>query len=121
MKIKIIIALFILIAVGVFVLQKQGIKTPLLTTNKVIDSKSKDMAAIRAFMAKPNLELVFVNTSLPQPYFMVGKVIKLANGENIEKVDDWVRQVNVYDQKDILNGQVLPTNIMSIPKAILLL
>jgi len=105
MKIKIIITLFILVAVGVFVLQKQGTKTPLLTTNKVVDSKFEDMTAIRAFMAEPNLELVFVNTSLPQPYFMVGKVTKQANGENIEKVDDWVRQVNVYDQKGVLNGQ----------------
>jgi hypothetical protein len=36
---------------------------------------------------------------------MVGKVTKQANGENIEKVDDWVHQVNVYDQKGVLNGQ----------------
>lgn len=105
MKTKIIVALLILVAVGVFVLQKQGIKAPLLTTNKVVDTTSEDMAAIRAFMADPNLELSFVNTSLPQPYFMVGKVTKLPNGENIEKVDGWVRQVNVYDQKGVLNGQ----------------
>ncbi len=105
MRIKIIIVLFILVAAGVFVLQKQGIKTPLLTTNKVVDNTSEDMAAIRAFMAEPSLELAFVNTTLPQPYFMVGRVTKLSDGENIEKVDNWVRQVNVYDQKGVLNGQ----------------
>ena len=104
MKIKIIVALLILVAVGVFVLQKQG-TTPSLITNKVVDTTSKDIAVIRTFMAEPNLELSFVNTNLPQPYFMVGKVTKLTNGENIEEVDGWVRQVNVYDQKGVLSGQ----------------
>src|SRR3989338_8522417 len=100
MKIKIIVALLILVAVGVFVLQKQG-TTPSLITNKVVDTTSKDIAVIRTFMAEPNLELSFVNTNLPQPYFMVSKVTKLTNGENIEEVDGWVRQVNVYDQKGV--------------------
>jgi len=106
MKAKIIAALLILIGLGVgFVLWKQGTVTPVLTTKKTVDTTVEDMAAIKTFMAQPTLELSFINTSLPQPYFMVGKVTKLINGENIEKVDGWVRQVNVYDQKGVLNGQ----------------
>ena len=106
MKIKIIAVLLILAGLGAGVIWlKQGGKTPVLPLKQTTDSTAEDITAIRRFMANPNLELSFVNTSLPQPYFMVGKVTKLNNGENIEKVDGWVRQVNVYDQKDILNGQ----------------
>lgn len=106
MKTKIIVALLILVGLGVgVVLWKQSNGTPVLPTKQTADAMTHDMTAIRTFMAEPNLELSFVNTSLPQPYFMVGKVTKLANGENIEKVDGWVRQVNIYQQKGTLNGQ----------------
>lgn len=106
MKIKIIIALLVILGLGAMVWWKQGNKVTLPTsiTNQAVDSKTADMAAIRTFMAQPNLELSFLNTDLPMPYFRVGKVTKLANGENMEKVDGWVRQVNIYVQKEIVNG-----------------
>jgi len=77
------------------------------STNTTLDTVTTqdDMTVIRSFMAQPNLELTFVNIDLPMPYFRVGKVTKVGNGENMEKVDGWVRQVNVYDQKDIIDGK----------------
>lgn len=108
MKIKIVIALLILAGLGAsLVWWKQGNKVsiPNPITNQAVDLKSADIAAIRDFMANPSLELSFVNTNLPMPYFRVGKVTKIGNGENMEAVDGWTRQVNVYDQKDLLNGQ----------------
>ncbi|OGG17087.1 hypothetical protein A3D77_05750 [Candidatus Gottesmanbacteria bacterium RIFCSPHIGHO2_02_FULL_39_11] len=67
------------------------------------DSKFTDEAAIRSFMAQPNLELVYINTDLPMPYFRVGKVTKMGNGENMEAVEGWTRKVNVYEQKELIN------------------
>lgn len=106
MKIKIVIMLLILAGLGVGVIWlKQSGKAFPLPVKQATDSTAEDIAAIRAFMADPNLELSFVNTDLPMPYFRVGKVTKVGNGENIEKVDGWVRQVNVYDQKELVNGE----------------
>lgn len=106
MKIKIIVALLVLVGLGTaFVFWKQGNGTPVLPVNQTTDATTKDMSAIKTFMAEPNLELSFVNTDLPTQYFRVGKVTKMGNGENMEAVDGWTRQVNVYDQKALVNGQ----------------
>lgn len=106
MKTKVIFAILILVGLGAaVVLWKQGNGTPVLPVNQTTDATAEDISAIRTFMADPNLELSFVNTDLPMPYFRVGKVTKMGNGENMEAVDGWTRQVNVYDQKGILNGQ----------------
>ena len=67
--------------------------------SNVQSNEQQDMAVIRSFMANPNLELSFINTDLPTLYFSVGKITKVGNGENMEAVKDWTRQVNVYDQK----------------------
>jgi len=107
MKTKIIFALLILVGLGAaVVLWKQSNGTPVLPANQTTDTTAKeDISAIRTFMADPDLELSFVNTDLPIPYFRVGKVTKMSNGENMEKVDGWVRQVKVYDQKGLVNGE----------------
>lgn len=106
MKIKIIVVLLILAGLGAgIVWWKQSDKTPVLPLKRATDTTTEDIAAIRAFMADPNLGLSFVNTDLPMPYFRVGKVTKMGNGENMEKVDGWVRQINVYDQKELVNGE----------------
>ena len=107
MKTKIIFALLILVGLGAaVVLWKQSNGTPVLPANQTTDTTAKeDISAIRTFMADPDLELSFVNTDLPMPYFRAGKVTKMGNGENMEKVDGWMRQVNVYDQKELVNGE----------------
>ena len=105
MKTKIIVALLILVGLTARVVWwRQGGKTPVLPLKQAVDTTTEDMAAIRTFMADPNLELSYVNTDLPMPYFRVGKVTKMGNGENMEAVDGWLRKVNVYDQKELLNG-----------------
>lgn len=108
MKTKIIVALLVLVGLGTgFVWWKQGGETPIFSpSEQETDPASQDMAAIRQFMAEPNLELSFVNTDLAFPvYFRVGKVTKMGGGENMEAVDGWTRQVNVYHQKELLDGQ----------------
>lgn len=55
-------------------------------------------------MDRPNLELTLVDTDLPMPYFRVGKVTKMGTGENMDAVEGWTRQVNLYDQKELLDG-----------------
>ncbi len=105
MKIKIIIAFVVLAILGALVWWRKGSNSiPNVTTNKETDSKTVEMAAIRTFMADPNLELSFVNTDFPMPYFRVGKVTKTKDGENMEAVEGWTRQVNIYHQKKLLNG-----------------
>ena len=106
MKTKIIVVLLILVGLGVaVVLWKQNNGTPVLPVKQTADATTQDMGAIRTFMAEPNLELSFVNTDLPTQYFRVGKVTKMGNGENMKAVDSLTRQVNVYDQKVLVNGQ----------------
>lgn len=75
-------------------------KSPVDSDKTSITKSVNEMAVIREFMANPDRELVFVDTSLPQPYFMVGKATKLDNGENIEAIEGWTRQVNVYEDKN---------------------
>ena len=107
MKTKIIVALLVLVGLGAgLVWWKQGGETPIFSpAEQETDPVSQDMAAIRQFMAEPNLELSFVRTDLPMPYFRVGKVTKTAGGENMEAVEDWTHKVNVYHQKELLGNQ----------------
>jgi len=75
-------------------------------SKQVVDSTTQEEAAIRDFMAKPDLELTFVKTDVPFPtYFRVGKVSQVNGGENMEAVEGWTRKVNIYRQKELLNGQ----------------
>lgn len=71
----------------------------------ILPPENGNVASIRSFMGKPDLEVEFVTTDLPMPYFRVGKVTKIGNGENMDPVDGWTRMVNVYDQKDLIDGQ----------------
>lgn len=107
MKTKTIVAVVVLAVAGIIAVWKQqDNKTPVLSTDGVTDVKTLDMAAIRDFMNNPDLELSYLETGLPQPYFMVGSATAVdGGGENIEKVDGWIRQVNIYHQKELLNGQ----------------
>jgi len=106
MKIKIIVVLLILVGLGTaIVLGKQKSKSLVLPVNQTVETTNQDISAIRTFMAEPSLELSFVNTDLPTQYFRVGKVTKVGNGENMDAVDGWVRKVNIYDQKELLDGQ----------------
>ncbi len=110
MKTKLLIAILVLagIAGSIFFLSRNS-KT--LTTPSEIKSNktdnSQDIEVIRNFMNNPNLKLVYIKTDLPQPYFMVGKVSPLEKdgGFRIDKVDGWVRQVKVYEQKELVSGQ----------------
>lgn len=103
---KLLLILIFLAGLGAIIWWKQGNKIPSIGSDVEIETSSqqKDIEAIRAFMGNPNLELTFVNTDLPMQYFRVGKVTKMGSGENMEAVDGWTRQVNVYDQKDLING-----------------
>lgn len=69
--------------------------------------QQKDIDAIKSIMAEPNLDFIPMGTGLPQPYFMVGKVSQLEKGGGIQidKVPEWERQVNIYEQKDLIGGQ----------------
>src|SRR3989344_3254720 len=107
MKTKIIVILLTLTSLGAgLVWWRQSGKAPTLPSKQVVDNISEDTATIKSFMSDPNLELVYKGTDLPQPYFMVGKVSQLEKGGGIkiEKVSGWERLVNVYEQKDLING-----------------
>ena len=67
-------------------------------------SENSDLTAIKTFTGKSDLEVTFVNTDLPTPYFRVGKVTKVGGGENMDPVEGWTRKVNIYDQKDFIDG-----------------
>jgi len=95
--------LLILVGLGTVVCWKQG--RTVLTTDQPNEPPDEDTVAIRMFIAKPNLEILFVNTDLPMSYFRVGKVTKVAGGENMEAVEGWIRQVNVYEQTELIKGQ----------------
>lgn len=107
MKTKIIIALLIVFAFGAgLVWLKQNGKVPVMPSKQVVDSTTQEETVIRDFMDNSNLELSFIDTDLTFPvYFRVGKVTKMGGGENMEAVEGWTRQVNVYHQKELLNGQ----------------
>jgi len=107
MKAKIIVTLLIMVGLGAgLVWLKQNSKVSTLPSKQVIDTTTQEETVIRDFMAKPDLELSFVKTDLPFPtYFRVGKVTQMDGGENMEAVEGWTRQVNIYHQKELLNDQ----------------
>lgn len=74
-------------------------------SNTSEQTERTDLATIRSFTGNPNLELTFVNTDLPMPYFRVGKVTQMDGGENMEAVEGWTRKVNVYNSKELINGK----------------
>lgn len=103
MKLKIALILLAVGLVAGYLLLKTNNRTsaPIATSQT---NPTDDVSVIRQFMGKSDLELSSVGTDLPTQYFRVGKVTKIGTGENMDKVDGWVRQVNVYDQKDLVNG-----------------
>lgn len=111
MKTKLLIGLLIVTILGMVIWWKFGNKNqPSTTISKVTtsqeeNSQQKDMDSIISFMGKPNFELSFIKTDLPTPYFRVGKITKVGNGENMDAVDAWIHNVNVYDQKELINGE----------------
>lgn len=108
MKTKIITTVFLIVIVGMayWLIKQQASNTSTSSnvTPSPITKENSDQETIRAFMDNPNLEVKYVNKDLPTVYFRVGKITKVGSGENMDKVDSWVREVNVYDQKDLLNG-----------------
>ena len=107
MKIKIIVTLLVLISFGAgFFWFKQNNFAPVLPSTEELDNTAQDETTIRNFMAESALELSFVKSDVPFPvYFRVGKVTQMEGGENMDAVEDWTRQVNIYHQKELLNGQ----------------
>lgn len=101
----ILVCVFVVGALTLGRFKPNGSTPQSVTTSSNINTPQDDKAVIRTFMDQPNLELTLVGTDLPMPYFRVGKVTKVGTGENMDKVDGWVRQVNIYDQKDLINGQ----------------
>ncbi len=103
---KLLLILLVAAGLGTIVWWKQNSKIP--PQHSVTGTETpqqEDMAAIRSFMGNPNLELTFINTDLPLPYFRVGKVTKIDSGENMEVVEAWIRKVNIYDQKELIDGE----------------
>ncbi len=101
----ILVVVFIALTVFVFLRSKSTSAPNGLSSDEQAETENSDLASIRSFMGDPNLELSFVNTDLPTPYFRVGKVTKVDGGENMEAVDGWIRKVNVYNQKELINGK----------------
>lgn len=107
MKIKIVLVLLVVGLVAGYVWLKKENKTTNSVpsvSNTTQNTPSDDVSVIRQFMDKPDLELSSVGTNLPTQYFRVGKVTKVGTGENMDPVDGWTRQINVFDQKDLING-----------------
>lgn len=105
---KLIAVFTVLLIAGVIFITQQGSVKPEEASPQTNNSQSKEqnnIASIRSFMAQPELELTFVNTDLPMPYFRVGKATQMGTGENMEAVEGWTRKVNVYDQKELVNGE----------------
>lgn len=106
MKVKIILVLIVIGLIAGFLLLKKDGSTPVQTATQTTktETPSDDVSVIRQFMNKPDLRLTSVGTDLPTQYFRVGKVTKMGTGENMDPVDGWTRQINVFDQKDLING-----------------
>ena len=110
---KLVLVLLIVVGLGGVIWWEQSHKTPSpdfsinTETAQKESPQQKDFNAIRSFMANSNLDLISKGTGLPQPYFMVGKAFPLdkGGGITIEKVPEWERSVNIYEQKDLINGQ----------------
>ena len=67
------------------------------------DHQPADMAAIRAFMNDPNLELTYVGNKSPSN-FTVGTETVIGNGAwKMDSPDEWKRTVNLYKQSEPMN------------------
>lgn len=106
MKVKIILVLIVIGLMVGFLLLKKDNSAPVQTATETTKTQNPtdDVSVIRQFMNKPDLQLTSVGTDLPTQYFRVGKVTKMGTGENMDPVDGWTRQINVFDQKDLING-----------------
>jgi len=106
MKVKIILVLIVIgLAAGFLLLKKDSSNTVQTATQTTkVETPSDDAGVIKQFMNKSDLQLTSVGTDLPTQYFRVGKVTKIGTGENMDAVDGWTRQINVFDQKDLING-----------------
>jgi hypothetical protein len=75
-----------------------------LLTARPESERQKAMEAIRAFMAKPNLQLQYMSTRHPSN-FNVGVVTNQTdNGYTMEDIDGWEREVEVYQQKEYIGN-----------------
>lgn len=101
----ILIISFIVLIIFIF-LRSESTSLPTgLYSNEQAEVESSDLTSIKSFVGDPYLELSFINTDLPTPYFRVGKVTQMDGGENMEAVDGWTRKVNIYNQKELINGK----------------
>lgn len=75
-----------------------------LLTARPESERQKAMEAIRAFMARPNLQLQYIGTRHPSN-FNVGVITNQDNGGyTMEDVDGWERKVEVYQQKEYIGS-----------------
>ena len=73
-----------------------------LLTARPESERVKAMEAIRAFMAKPNLQLQYMGTRHPSN-FNVGVITNQNDGGyTMDDVDGWERKVEVYQQKEYI-------------------
>lgn len=108
MKTKLIVLLlFVAFLSGSFIWLKQANKLSVFTriVSEEQDPKLADIISIREFMRNPSLEVSFVKEDVPMPYFRVGRVTETKDGEYMQPTDEWLRKVNVYRQKDLINNQ----------------
>lgn len=108
MKTKIIVVLFLTALFGgIFIWLKQANKVsiPTRTVNEQKDPRFTDITSIRGFVGNPSLEVSFIKEDVPMPYFRVGKVTKTKDGEYMQPGEGWLRKINVYRQKDLINNQ----------------
>lgn len=103
MKLKIITVLLILGLITGFLVLRKKTTTPVQTNDKSTSATSSDFITIRQFMDNPNLDLVLLGKDLPTSYFRVGKVTKVGDGENMDRVDGWTREIDIYVQKELIN------------------
>ena len=67
--------------------------------------REKAIEAIRTFMGKPDLELIYMSTRHPSN-FNVGRVTNRDNGGfTMEDVSGWERRVEIYQQKEFINDR----------------
>jgi hypothetical protein len=75
-----------------------------LLTARSESERGKAMEAIKAFMAKPDLQLQYMGTRHPSN-FNVGVVTNQTDGGyTMEDVDGWERKVEVYQQKEYIGN-----------------
>ncbi|OGZ91032.1 MAG: hypothetical protein A2599_02760 [Candidatus Staskawiczbacteria bacterium RIFOXYD1_FULL_39_28] len=76
-----------------------------LLTARTASDREKAMTAIRTFMVKPDLELVYTGTRHPSN-FNVGVVVNRdEGGYTMEGFSGWERRVEVYQQTEYINDR----------------